>query len=52
MTQDNRGGKRENSGRPNKYGEETEIVSHRVPVSKVKEIKTLVKKKLKTYEKA
>lgn len=46
-----RGGKRENSGRPNKYGEKTEVITHRVPISKAKKIKEMIKKKLKTLEK-
>lgn len=45
-----RGGKRPFSGAKPKYNEETKTVAFRVPVSKVEEIKTIVKSKFKEYE--
>ena len=45
-----RGGKRPFSGAKHKYNEPTTTVAFRVPVSKVKEIKIIVKSKLKEYE--
>lgn len=44
-----RGGKREGSGKPEKYGEPTVHLTFRVPVSKKEEIKALVKNKLLEY---
>lgn len=43
------GGKREGAGSKPKYSEATTTVAFRIPISKVRIIKTLVKKKLKTY---
>jgi hypothetical protein len=40
------GGERPNSGRKRKYGEVTKIVSVRVPLSEVTNVKKLVKKYL------
>lgn len=39
----NWGGERPNSGRKRKYGEVTKLVSFRVPLSKVNNVKKLVK---------
>ena len=46
------GGSRLNSGAKPKYDEPTTTIAFRVPVSKVPEIKELVKDKLKEYEKS
>ena len=46
-----RGGKRENAGRKSLYNEPTKGVWFTVPISKVKEVKELVKNYLKQYEK-
>lgn len=46
-----RGGKREGSGRPLKYHEETQRVVIYCPKSKVKELREKVKEILKQYEK-
>lgn len=40
---ENRGGKRPGSGRKPKYNEPTTTIAFRVPVSKVKEVKGIVK---------
>ena len=45
-----RGGKRPFSGAKPKYNEPTTTVSFRVPVSKIEDIKKIVKSKLKGYE--
>lgn len=45
-----RGGKRSNSGRKQKYGEETNAISFRCPKSKIKELKELVKRQLQEWE--
>lgn len=50
MKKETRGGKRPLSGAKAKYNEPTTTVAFRVPVSKVEEIKTIVKSKLKEYE--
>ena len=42
MNNNNHGGKRQNAGAPQKYGEPTKMVSFRVPESKVKEVKSIV----------
>lgn len=42
MTKENRGGFRENARRPLKYGEPTQRISIRVPVSQVDKVKKLV----------
>lgn len=44
------GGKRKNAGRPEKFNEPTKVVSVRCPESKVKVLRILINKKLKTYE--
>lgn len=44
------GGKRQGSGRKQKYGEDTKVVSFRLPESIILNIKTYVKSKLKKYE--
>ena len=43
--------KREKSGRPSLYGEETKTVGFCVPLSKVEIIECVVKAMLKSYEK-
>ena len=43
------GGKRENSGRKLKYGEKTQFIALKCPVSKVDAVKKLVKDYLKKY---
>lgn len=45
-----RGGKREGAGRKQKYNEETKVVTFRIPLSKVNEIKEIVNDKLKEYK--
>lgn len=40
------GGKRTGAGAKKKYGEETETISFRCPVSKVEKLKSLIKKEL------
>jgi len=45
----NRGGKRENAGRSLKYGEETKNISFRCPLSKVDDLKIIVKSKLSEW---
>jgi hypothetical protein len=42
------GGKRQNAGRLPKYSEKTKTVSFRVPISKINEIKELVKSYLES----
>lgn len=44
------GGKRLNAGRKLKYGEKTVIVQVYCPISKVEELKGVIKNKLKEYE--
>lgn len=44
------GGKRPNSGRKKAYKTGTTTIAFRVPNNKVKEIKTLVRAKLKEYK--
>jgi hypothetical protein len=46
-----RGGVRPGAGAPAKYGEATTTVAFRCPVSKVGELKTVVKDKLAAWEK-
>ena len=43
------GGKRKNAGRKKAYKVDTTTIAFRVPKNKVKEIKTLVRAKLKEY---
>jgi len=43
MKKENRGGHRKNAGRKYKYGEPTKPVTFACPISKVKEIKQLIK---------
>lgn len=45
-----RGGKREGSGAKLKYGEHTEQIGFKVPISKIEEFKIYCRTKLKTYE--
>jgi hypothetical protein len=45
-----RGGKRENAGRKSLYNEPTKGVWLTIPISKIKEVKQLVKNYLKQYE--
>lgn len=44
------GGKRKNAGRKKAYKTDTTTIAFRAPKNKVKEIKTLVKAKLKEYK--
>jgi len=44
-----RGGSRLGSGAKPKYGEQTTTIAFRVPVSKVNEIKKMVKRKIAEY---
>lgn len=44
------GGKRENAGRKQIYGEETKHFQCRVPMSRFKELKIYVKKKLNEWK--
>lgn len=45
----NRGGKREGSGKPLKYGEPTKLVEIRCPESKVKEFRLMAYEWLKQF---
>lgn len=38
-----RGGKRHGSGRKKKYGEETKTISFRIPISKITEVRKVIK---------
>jgi len=49
MLKPKHGGSRLNSGAYQKYNESTTTIAFRVPISKVPEIKELVKDKLKEY---
>lgn len=44
------GGARKGSGPRLKYGEPLKMISIKVPVSKISEVKDLIKEKLKTYQ--
>ena len=46
----NHGGKREGAGRKPKYGEPTEVISHRVPISLVGIINKYINSKLKKFK--
>lgn len=46
----NHGGARKNSGAKQKYKEATLVVSFRVPVSQINQVKNMVIKKLRLYE--
>ena len=46
---ENRGGKRINAGSKKKYNEETKTVAFRCPLSKVDELKLVVKSKLSEW---
>ena len=48
---ENRGGKRQNSGAKPKYNEPTKTTAFRVPISKIDEVKSIVKEKLIYYAK-
>lgn len=50
MIKKQHGGKRKGSGRKKAYKTDTTTISFRVPKNKVKEIKTLVRAKLKEYK--
>lgn len=50
MNKNKHGGARRGAGRKEKYGEPTVTVSFRVPLSKAPAIKTIVNKKLLSYE--
>ena len=43
------GGKRQNSGAKQKYGEPTKTVTFRIPESKIKDVKKLVSDYLKSF---
>lgn len=43
-----RGGERPNSGRKKKYGEDTKLVTMRIPISRIDKVKKLVKNYLET----
>lgn len=45
-----RGGTRQGSGAKPKYNEQTKTVAFRCPLSKVDELKLIVKSKLREYE--
>lgn len=45
----NRGGKRKNAGAKPKYNEQTKTVAFRCPLSKVDELKIVVKSKLSDW---
>lgn len=46
-----RGGTRKNAGAKPKYNEETKTISFRVPISKIEEIKKIIKDKLLEWHK-
>jgi len=43
MKKSKRGGQRAGAGRKQKYGEPTKMISFRIPISRIKEIKDKVK---------
>ena len=45
-----RGGKRAGAGAKCKYGEPTDTIAFRVPISKIVKLKTIIKTHLKTWE--
>ena len=47
----NRGGKRKNAGAKPKYNEKTKTVAFRCPLSKVDELKLIIKSKLSEWSK-
>ena len=49
MKKSNRGGTRQGSGAKHKYNEETKTVAFRCPMSKVDELKLVVKSKLSEW---
>lgn len=49
VKKDNRGGTRRNAGAKPKYNEQTKTVAFRCPLSKVDELKLLVKSKLSVW---
>lgn len=49
MKKENRGGKRANSGSKPKYSEPTKTVSFRVPISKIEEVKGVIKELLLSF---
>ena len=50
MKQENRGGSRLNAGAKPKYNEPTKTMSFRIPISKIDEVKKLVRDFLAGYE--
>lgn len=46
---ENRGGSRKNSGAKPKYNEQTKMVAFRCPLSKIDELKLIVKSKLSEW---
>jgi hypothetical protein len=49
-TKKTRGGPREGSGRPTRFGEGTTLLTVRVPLSKKAILKAVLEKELKKYE--
>jgi hypothetical protein len=47
-----RGGSRPNSGAKPKYGEKTDTVSFRVPISKIPEVKIVVKSMIESFKRS
>ena len=50
MKKETRGGKRQNSGAKPKYNEPTKTTAFRIPISKIDEVKALVREFLASYE--
>lgn len=50
MKQEKRGGSRKNAGAKLKYSEPTKTIAFRVPISKIDELKSIIKKYLQSYE--
>jgi hypothetical protein len=51
MKQNTKGGKRKNAGAKPKYAEQTKTVAFRCPLSKVDELKLIIKSKLSEWSK-
>lgn len=47
--EENRGGKRENAGQKQKYNEATKTIAFRAPISKIDEVKSVIKELLLSY---
>lgn len=50
VRKEKRGGKRQNSGAKPKYNEQTKTTAFRIPISKIDEVKKLVRDFLSGYE--